>query len=242
MKNVKFGLLGRNISYSFSKKYFTQKFKELNLPNYSYEIFDIDNINEIKRIIKDGDLLGLNVTIPYKEQVLPFLDIVSAEAKSIGAVNTILIKNGQLKGFNTDVYGFEQTLFLHKKSYQKTAIVLGDGGAAKAVKFIFDKNKIPYTTISRKSEVNFENIDNQLVESSGIIVQCTPVGTFPNIEDSLVFPFESLSERHLVIDLIYNPEQTRFMKNAQKQGAKCVNGYFMLEQQAEKSWEIWNYS
>ena len=156
MKNVKFGLLGRNISYSFSKKYFTQKFKELNLPNYSYEIFDIDNINEIKRIIKDGDLLGLNVTIPYKEQVLPFLDIVSAEAKSIGAVNTILIKNGQLKGFNTDVYGFEQTLFLHKKSYQKTAIVLGDGGAAKAVKFIFDKNKIPYTTISRKSEIDFE--------------------------------------------------------------------------------------
>ena len=208
MKNVKFGLLGRNISYSFSKKYFTQKFKELNLPNYSYEIFDIDNINEIKRIIKDGDLLGLNVTIPYKEQVLPFLDIVSAEAKSIGAVNTILIKNGQLKGF----------------------------------KFIFDKNKIPYTTISRKSEIDFENIDNQLVESSEIIVQCTPVGTFPNIEDSLVFPFESLNERHLVIDLIYNPERTRFMKNAQKQGAKCVNGYFMLEQQAEKSWGIWNYS
>lgn len=242
MKNVKFGLLGRNISYSFSKKYFTQKFKELNLPNYSYEIFDIDNINEIKRIIKDGDLLGLNVTIPYKEQVLPFLDIVSAEAKSIGAVNTILIKNGQLKGFNTDVYGFEQTLFLHKKSHQKTAIVLGDGGAARAVKFIFDKNKIPYTTISRKSEINFENIDNQLVEGSEIIVQCTPVGTFPNIEDSLVFPFESLNERHLVIDLIYNPERTRFMKNAQKQGAKCVNGYFMLEQQAEKSWEIWNYS
>ena len=242
MKNVKFGLLGRNISYSFSKKYFTQKFKELNLPNYSYEIFDIDNINEIKRIIKHGDLLGLNVTIPYKEQVLPFLDIVSAEAKSIGAVNTILIKNRQLKGFNTDVYGFEQTLFLHKKSCQKTAIVLGDGGAAKAVKFIFDKNKIPYTTISRKSEIDFENIDNQLVESSEIIVQCTPVGTFPNIEDSLVFPFESLNERHLVIDLIYNPERTRFMKNAQKQGAKCVNGYFMLEQQAEKSWEIWNYS
>ena len=118
MKNVKFGLLGRNISYSFSKKYFTQKFKELNLPNYSYEFFDIDNINDIKRIIKDRELLGLNVTIPYKEQVLPFLDIVSAEAKSIGAVNTILIKNGQLKGFNTVFYGFEQTLFLHKKSYQ----------------------------------------------------------------------------------------------------------------------------
>ena len=226
MKNVKFGLLGRNISYSFSKKYFTQKFKELNLPNYSYELFDIDNIDEIKRVIKDGDLLGLNVTIPYKEQVLPFLDVISEEAKSIGA----------------DVYGFEQTLFLHKKSYQKTAIVLGNGGAAKAVKFIFDKNKIPYTTISRKSEIDFENIDNQLVESSEIIVQCTPVGTFPNIEDSLVFPFESLNERHLVIDLIYNPERTRFMKNAQKQGAKCVNGYFMLEQQAEKSWEIWNYS
>lgn len=237
----KFGLVGRNISYSFSQKYFTHKFNNLFLENHSYEIFDIPEIENIKEILSMENLVGLNVTIPYKERIIPYLDELSEETKEIGAVNTILIQDGKTKGFNTDTYGFEKTLLLHKKDTQKSAIILGDGGAAKAIKFVLKKHNIPYTTISRKSEINFENIDYHLIKNNPLIIQCTPVGTFPDVEDCLHFPFEALGNEHLIIDLIYNPEYTKFMKNAHEYGAKCVNGYFMLEQQAEKAWEIWNF-
>lgn len=237
---VKFGLIGRNISYSFSKKYFEQKFQKLLLNHYFYEIFDSENLDNIQSLLKTDGLIGLNVTIPYKEKIIPFLDELSDEAKEIGAINCISIKNGKTKGYNTDAFGFEKTLLLHKKEFQKTAIILGNGGAAKAVQFILKKNNIPYITVSRTTEINYENLNIEQVKDHLIIIQCTPVGTFPNVEDCLKFPFEGITENHLIIDLIYNPEYSKFIKNCAEKGAKTANGLYMLEQQAEKAWEIWN--
>ena len=239
-KAVKFGLVGRNISYSFSKKYFEQKFQKLLLNNHSYEIFDTENLDHIKDLFATENLKGLNVTIPYKEQIIPFIDELSEEAQEIGAINCISIKNGKTKGYNTDAFGFEKTLLLHQKEFQKTAIILGNGGAAKAVQFVLKKNNIPYITVSRTTEVNYENLTEDLVKENLIIIQCTPVGTFPNVEDCVAFPFEAITEKHLIIDLIYNPEYSKFIKKASEKGAKTANGLYMLEQQAEKAWEIWN--
>lgn len=238
---VKLGLVGRNISYSFSQRYFTEKFKKLFLKHYAYEVFDIDEISDIKSVFGTEYLRGFNVTIPYKEQIIPYLDELSEEAREIGAVNTVLIQNGYSKGFNTDAYGFKKTLELHRKAHHKTALLLGNGGAAKAVQYVLDEAHIPYETVSRKSELNFGNLSADLVAEREIIIQCTPVGTFPNCADCLEFPFQALTARHLVIDLIYNPSYTAFIKKAAPYGAKCANGYFMLEQQAEKAWDIWNF-
>lgn len=239
--NKKLGLIGRNISYSFSKKFFKNKFQKLMLKNFSYDIFDLKEINEVEKLFTSPDLLGFNVTIPYKEKIMDYLDELSDEAEKIGAVNCVLIRDGKKIGYNTDAFGFEKTLLLHKKPSQDKALILGNGGAAKAVKYALDKHNIPSVTISRSTEVNFENLDQEVVAEHKIIIQCTPVGTFPNVKDCLNFPFDGLSSDHLVIDLIYNPNYTQFIINASEKGAKTVNGYYMLEQQAEKAWEIWNF-
>ncbi|MCW3162653.1 shikimate dehydrogenase family protein [Chryseobacterium oryctis] len=241
VSNKKLGLIGRNISYSFSKKFFENKFQKLMLKDYSYNIFDLSEIQEVENLFSSPELLGFNVTIPYKEKIIDYLDELSDEAEKIGAVNCVLIQNGKKTGYNTDAFGFEKTLLLHKKPQQDSALILGNGGAAKAVKYVLDKHGIASKTISRNSEINFENLDQQTVKNHKIIIQCTPVGTFPNIEDCINFPFEGLSKEHLAIDLIYNPNYTKFIINASEKGAKTVNGYYMLEQQAEKAWEIWNF-
>lgn len=238
--SVKLGLIGKNISYSFSKKYFEQKFQKLLLPHFSYEIFDMEDLSALSGIMKSTDLRGLNVTIPYKEKIIPFIDELSEEAQEIGAINCISITDGKTKGYNTDAFGFEKTLLLHKKEHQKTAIVLGNGGAAKAVQFILKKHQIPFITVSRNTEINYGNLTEKMIKENPIIIQCTPVGTFPNLEDCLEIPFEGIGENHLIIDLIYNPEYSKFIKMASEKGAKTVNGLYMLEQQAEKAWEIWN--
>lgn len=237
----KLGLIGKNISYSFSKKYFEDKFKKKKLTDFSYEIFDLQEINEVEELLLKPNLLGFNVTIPYKEKVIDYLDELSDEAQKIGAVNCVLIEDGKKTGYNTDAFGFEKTLVAHKKPYHESALVLGNGGAAKAVQYVLDKHQIPYQTISRKSEINFDNLNSETVSKNKLIIQCTPVGTFPNTEDCLSFPFEALTNQHLVIDLIYNPEYSKFILNASQNGAKTVNGYYMLEQQAEKAWEIWSF-
>lgn len=236
----KFGLIGKDISYSFSNKYFTDKFNKLQLKHHSYSIFDLEDIHKVNDLFDDPLLTGLNVTIPYKEQIIPFLDELSDEAKEIGAVNTVLIRNNKKIGYNTDVAGFESTLLLHLKDYHESAIILGNGGAAKAIKYILKKHHIPFVVVARNLDLNFTNLSAEMVAQHQIIIQSTPVGTFPNEEDCLDFPFEALTNKHLIIDLIYNPNYTQFIKNAAKFEAKTVNGYYMLEQQAEKSWEIWN--
>lgn len=240
MKNIKLGLVGRNISYSFSKTYFEDKFQKLGLKNCSYNLFDLTNIELITDVFKNDDLTGLNVTQPYKVAILTYLDALSDEAFAIGAVNTILIKNGKKTGYNTDAFGFEQSLLMMKKDHHKKALILGDGGAAKAVKFVLNKYNIPFKVISRNGLDNFENLSENCVQNHDIIIQCTPVGTYPNIEKHLPFPFQALTNNHLVMDLIYNPAETEFLKKAAHFGAKTMNGQYMLEQQAEKAWQIWN--
>lgn len=240
MENKAFGLLGKNISYSFSKKYFEEKFKKLFLKNHSYNFFDIDEIEKFNSILNNQNLIGMNVTIPYKQAVIPFLDELSDEAKQIGAVNCISFQNGKKIGYNTDAFGFEKTLLINKKEYHKKALILGDGGAAKAVRYILEKNNIEHQTVSRKSEINFENLTEDLVKDSLLIIQTTPVGTFPNTEDSVQFPFDAITDKHYVIDLIYNPSETTFLRKSAENGATTLNGFYMLEQQAEKAWQIWN--
>lgn len=241
MESIKLGIIGKNISYSFSKKYFEDKFQRLMLKNHAYGVYDLQDLSGIENILKTPDLLGLNVTIPYKEKIIPYLDELSDEAQKTGAVNCILIKNGIKKGFNTDVYGFEKTLLLHRKNIHHSAIVLGNGGAAKAVQYVLEKHQIPYQTVSRNTDLNYENLNSEIVAQHPLIIQCTPVGTFPNVDDCLKFPFEGITENHLIIDLIYNPNYTSFIKKAAEKGAKTVNGFYMLEQQAEKNWEIWKF-
>ncbi len=211
------------------------------LKNFSYDIFDLKEISDVEKLFSDTELLGFNVTIPYKEKIIDYLDELSDEAEKIGAVNCVLIQNGKKTGYNTDAFGFEKTLLLHRKKHHHSALILGSGGAAKAVKYVLDKHEILSKTVARSSEINFENLDAETVQNHHIIIQCTPVGTFPNVEDCLKFPFDALSKEHLIIDLIYNPNYTQFIINASEKGAKTVNGYYMLEQQAEKAWEIWNF-
>ena len=239
MEKKEFGLLGKNISYSFSKKYFEEKFKKLFLQNHSYNFFDISEIESINSVFENQNLAGINVTIPYKQAVIPFLDELSDEASKIGAVNCISFQNGKKIGYNTDAFGFEKTLLINKKEHHKKALILGDGGAAKAVRYILDKHNIEHQTVSRKSEINFENLSEDLVRDSLLIIQTTPVGTFPNVDDSVAFPFNSITDKHYVIDLIYNPSETAFLRKSAEKGATTLNGFYMLEQQAEKAWAIW---
>lgn len=242
MEKQEFGLLGKNISYSFSKKYFEEKFKKLFLKNHSYNFFDISEIENVTRFLENPNLVGMNVTIPYKQAIIPFLDELSDEALQIGAVNCVSFQNGKKIGYNTDAFGFEKTLLINKKDYHKKALILGDGGAAKAVKYILDKHNIEHQTVSRKSEINFENLTEDLVKDSLLIIQTTPVGTFPNVDDSVQFPFDAITDKHYVIDLIYNPSETAFLRHCAEKGATTLNGFYMLEQQAEKAWQIWNSS
>lgn len=234
-----FGLLGKNISYSFSKKYFEEKFKKLFLKNHTYRFFDFQNLDNLESFLKQENLKGFNVTIPYKEAIIPYLDELSDEAQKIGAVNCVKIIDDKRIGFNTDAFGFEKSLMIHKNPNHTKALILGDGGAAKAVKYILEKHQIEYLTISRKSNTTFDNLDFRTVSEHLLIIQCTPVGTFPNVEDCLNFPFDALTSQHYIIDLIYNPSETAFIKNARNKGATTMNGYYMLEQQAEKAWDIW---
>ena len=239
MEKQEFGLLGKNISYSFSKKYFEEKFKKLFLKDHYYNFFDISEIEQLNTIIEKPNLIGMNVTIPYKQTIIPFLDELSEEASQIGAVNCVSFQNGKKKGYNTDAFGFEKTLLINKKDHHKKALIIGDGGAAKAVRYILEKHLIEHKTVSRKSEINFENLTEALVKESLLIIQTTPVGTFPNIDDALPFPFEAITDKHYVIDLIYNPSETTFLRKSAEKGATTLNGFYMLEQQAEKAWQIW---
>lgn len=242
----KLGLLGKDISYSFSRTYFKKKFENENIKNTSYENFDIENIDLFPSIIRNTkDLKGLNVTIPYKEQVIPFLDKVNKKAKAIGAVNTIRItKKGKLVGYNTDCYGFKKTLKPFIKSHHKKALILGTGGASKAIAYTLDEMGITYQYVSRKLSdgvgFSYETLTEDDISDNQIIINSTPLGTFPNIEDCPNIPYHAINEKHILFDLIYNPEETKFLKLGNKNRATTINGLRMLEFQAEKAWSIWN--
>ncbi|MDA7803324.1 shikimate dehydrogenase [Crocinitomix sp.] len=239
---LKYGLIGRSLDHSFSKKFFTDKFNRLEI-NAVYENCEIPNIELVEELFAK-DYQGFNVTIPYKESIIPFLDELSPEAELVGAVNTIRIEGARKIGYNTDAFGFKQMIKPFFKSHHERAMILGTGGAAKAVQFVLEQLGVNVIHISRRKTGNhifsYEDINDNMIKFNGIIVNCTPVGTFPAINDSPIIPYEFLSDRHLAIDLIYNPEETLFLKKAKAQGAWTLNGLTMLQQQAEEAWKIWN--
>lgn len=242
-KENKFGLLGKDISYSFSRGYFTDKFKTLGLTDHSYENFDLADISMFPRIIKEEQPKGLNVTIPYKEQVIPFLDELDVEARTIGAVNTIKCTSNGLKGYNTDAYGFKMALVPKLKPHHKKALILGTGGASKAIAYVLDGLGIDFCYISRKpkkGQLSYTEVNKEILSSYAIIINCSPVGTFPNVDDKPALPYQFLTEKHLLFDLIYNPEKTAFLTEGEQRGTTIQNGLLMLQQQAEKAWEIWH--
>ena len=245
-KNRVFGLLGKNISYSFSKGYFTGKFKELNLKKNKYVNFDIQQIEDFPSIIsKEKNLRGINVTIPYKEEIIRYLDNLDITAKKIGAVNTIkFTKRGNLKGYNSDVVGFEKSITPLLEKHHKKALILGTGGASKAIAFALKKNNIKYKFVSRnpkgKKEISYDSLTQEILEKYALIINCTPLGTSPDIDKCPNIPYQYLTNKHLLFDLIYIPEVSTFLSKGKDKGATIKNGYEMLELQAEESWRIWN--
>lgn len=245
-----YGLVGLKLSHSFSKQYFAEKFKNLNLSDCNYYNYEIENIESLIDIIKnDLNLIGLNVTIPYKETVIKLMDELSNEAKNIGAVNTIKIERSQgkiiLKGYNTDAFGFAQSIKPFLDIHHQRALILGNGGAAKAVKYVLKNLGIDFIVVSRNpnkqnNEIGYADLNEYAVEHYKFIVNTTPLGMYPHINDFPEIPYKGITPLHLCVDLIYNPSKTVFMEKAELQGSKVLNGLTMLKMQAEKAWEIWN--
>lgn len=242
----KLGLLGKNISYSFSKAYFKKKFEAEQIDDVSYENFDIDDIEAFPALIKNTKgIKGMNVTIPYKEAVIPFLDKLNIKAQEIGAVNTIKItKNNKLVGYNTDCYGFKKSLKPFLKPHHKNALILGTGGASKAVAYSLKSLDINFLYVSRQAkkgvDLTYGSLTNEIIKQHQLIINCTPLGTFPNIDNCPDIPYEAITKDHILYDLIYNPEETKFLKLGKHQQATTINGLNMLKFQAEKAWRIWN--
>ncbi len=246
MKN--YGLIGFPLTHSFSKRYFTEKFETEKIDS-TYDNFEIGDISKFPEIIQSNPgLIGLNVTIPYKELVIPFLNELNGSAKEIGAVNTIKIKRTEsgvfLKGFNTDTFGFETSLKPLLKEHHKKALILGTGGASKALKYVLAKLGVEFISASieelKENEIRYEEIDEKLMSDRLLIINATPLGTYPKTDAFPNIPYQFISEKHLLFDLVYNPEVTRFMAKGLQKGATVKNGYEMLLNQAIKSYEIWN--
>lgn len=243
-----FGLIGFPLSHSFSKKFFTEKFEVEQIPNCKYELFPIEKAAEMMDLIKKDPLLcGLNVTIPHKVNVMPFLDEVDAAAKEIGAVNCISIDHSGnqpiLKGYNTDVYGFEESLKPLLEVQHQKALIFGNGGAAKAIKYVLNQLNIPFIVVVRNPSpdtILYSAVTEEILNEYSLLVNTTPLGMLPNLESFPPIPYQFLTPQHLVYDLVYNPEISAFLAKAKDQGAKIKNGLEMLNLQAERSWYIWN--
>lgn len=239
-----FGLIGHPLSHSFSGNYFNRKFEKEGIHDCSYELYPIPSITALKLLLeKEVNLCGLNVTIPYKEAVLPYLDDASRAVQEIGACNCINIKDGILTGYNTDVIGFEQTLVPLLLPHHNKALVLGTGGAAKAVAWVLQKLKIEFVYVSRNAkegQLSYEQLNTDVLEDFRVIINSTPLGMQPNINQMPSLAYTYLTDQYLCYDLIYNPEKTAFLLEAEKQGAVIKNGFEMLGIQAEESWRIWN--
>lgn len=245
-KNNLFGLLGKNIEYSFSRNYFNEKFKRMNLNNFEYRNFDLSTIDSFLDVVRSNhSLKGLNVTIPYKESIISYLDSLDEISSKIKAVNTIKItKEGLLKGYNTDAYGFEKSLLPLLKSSKNSALILGTGGASKAIAFVLNKLNINHYFVSRNprgiNELSYNELSKKIILNHNLIINCTPLGTSPNTELCPNIPYQYINNRHIFYDLIYNPAETTFLYKAKQKGAVIKNGYDMLKLQAEESWRIWN--
>lgn len=243
-----FGLIGFPLSASFSKKFFADKFADENITNCKYELLPIPSVNEVLDLVEaDRKLCGLNVTIPHKVSVIPYLTSLDSAAEEIGAVNCIYVdQTGDkptLKGYNTDVFGFAESLKPLLKPTHKKALIFGDGGAAQAVKYVLKQLQIPYLSVVRNAQVGavlYSSVTKEVLEEYTLLINTTPLGMFPNLESFPPIPYQHLTVNHLAYDLVYNPLETAFLAKAKAEGAAIKNGLEMLHLQAERSWEIWN--
>jgi shikimate dehydrogenase len=240
----RFGLIGKTLKHSFSKTYFEKKFAEQGINGCSYENFELQSIDEFPDIIANTPgLRGLNVTIPYKEEVLRFLNSKNEIVEEINACNCINIINGQLHGFNTDAVAFKNSLQKSLKPYHKCALILGTGGAAKAVQYALKELGIDFLLVSRhkkENQLGYEDVGGDTIGEHHIIINTTPLGMYPNVDQDPPIPYTDLTPQHLLYDLTYNPPKTKFLQQGEKRGAQIINGYEMLLAQAEESWRIWN--
>lgn len=240
-----YGLIGFPLGHSFSKEYFTKKFEKEHL-DCRFENFPISDISLFPSLLTDQPFLkGLCVTIPYKEKVIPFLHKLSPEVAQTGACNSIRIENGKLTGYNTDITGFKESLLKQLQPFHKTALILGTGGASKAVRYVLAELGIPFTVVSRRpqrNELSYASLNREIIKNNLLIINTTPVGTSPNVHLCPDIPYSALGNQHYLFDLIYNPEKTLFLQKGEEAGAAIQNGYEMLIAQAEASWEIWNTS
>lgn len=246
-----YGLIGHPLSHSFSRQYFIEKFKNENISDVDYQNFSINSISQFNELIlKHPNLFGLNVTSPFKQSIIPFLDKIDIIAQNVNAVNVIkIIRNSNnivLNGYNTDVYGFNKTLSVHLEGKVKHALILGTGGAANAVAYVLNTMQIDYKFVSRskieeKNDVLlYSQLNKAVIEDSSLIVNASPVGVYPDIFEKPEIPYQFINNNHILFDLIYNPSETLFLKSGKRQGAKTINGMDMLKYQAEKAWEIFN--
>jgi len=241
----RYGLIGYPLTHSFSQKYFTEKFAREGIKDCTYSNFPITTIDEFPGLLVDDELRGLNVTIPYKQEVLRFLDERSDVVSAIGACNCIKIEGGRLTGHNTDVVGFEQSLLPKLGSHHRQALVLGSGGASKAVEYVLEKLGISYRVVTRRpreacNDLGYDDVDAGMMAAYTLIVNTTPLGMYPKVDEAPELPYEAVGSRHYFFDLIYNPARTLFLSKAEERGAVVENGHEMLLLQAEESWRIWN--
>ncbi|MEX0980613.1 MAG: shikimate dehydrogenase [Bacteroidales bacterium] len=244
----KYGLIGYPLGHSFSKEYFAEKFSREKIDEAVYDNYPIEDIAKFEPLYKgDPDLKGLNVTIPYKEQIIPYLDVLSEDARDIGAVNTVCLctKTGRLVkvGHNTDVPGFRKSLLEQLNATPQQAIVLGTGGSSKAVVCVLEEMGVEVIRVSssgQKGAIGYGDLAEKLVKNAKLIVNTTPLGMHPEMEGFPDIPYDALTTDHLLFDLVYNPAVTRFMQMGRNRGASAVNGRDMLVYQAEEAWEIWN--
>lgn len=238
-----YGLIGRSLIHSFSKGYFDKKFADKDI-DAEYRNFELEKIEDVRSSLTSLDnLAGLNVTIPYKLEIIPFLDELDISAEEIGAVNTIQVRKGKWKGFNSDYIGFMNSLKPFLENKHDRALILGSGGASKAIQFGLKKLGIPFHIVSQekgKSDLTYEDLNNHVFNACKLIINTTPLGTFPNVEESPSIPYAFINSDHLVYDLVYNPSRSKFLELAENKGAMILNGLDMLKHQAEKSWQIWN--
>ncbi len=241
-----YGLIGYPLSHSFSKKYFSKKFEKEHIQGAAFENFSIAHIKLLSDVLKNNPLLlGLAVTIPYKKNIIPFLYEISGAVKKTGACNCIKITDGKLFGHNTDVTGFEKSFIKYLQPHHKKALILGTGGGAAAVEYVLQKLNIDYCFVSRKKDevkniLSYDDLNKEIFSDYTIIINATPSGMYPNIDEAPKMPYQLLTSKHYLFDLIYNPAKTKFLSLGQLQGASIENGYEMLVLQAEENWKIWN--
>ena len=241
-----YGLIGFPLTHSFSKQYFTERFEKEGIADVAFQNFPLTSIEDFSQLLKTNpELKGLNVTIPYKEQVLKYVSHLSTEVKETGAANCIKIRRGELVAYNTDIIGFRDSFVKKLRSDNKKALVLGSGGSSKAVQYVLDKLGIEFLVVSRLTDnkaglTQYKQVSKEILNEFTVIINCTPLGMSPDESSFPDIPYSLLTSKHYLFDLVYNPAKTKFLKKGEEQGATIENGYEMLILQAEESWRIWN--